>query len=330
MSPTGDTSGSTTAADIAQHEKPDDQQNELAVVFQEIDPEEEKRLVRKLDRYIIPLMAVVYFFQCKSRPSLHQESSFCLLTSFRKDLDKNSINFAAVFGLREDLSLCGEQFSWVVSLFYLGQLISEYPAAYILSRFHITRFVGVTIIVWGFMEMCIGASNNFVGLAVTRFFLGFAEAAVSPAFIIITSNWYRRDEHPIRVATWVSMNGISQIVGGSLMYALGRTDMAIPSWRAIFLVFGGLTVASGIAFLTLMPVNTTTAWFLTEREREVATMRLAIDRATRDKADFDKKQMVEAFKSPLTWLSFMMALCITLTAPILKVNCGSPHQILSP
>ncbi|CAJ0539165.1 Ff.00g069160.m01.CDS01 [Fusarium sp. VM40] len=300
MSPAGDTSGSTTAADIAQHEKPDDQQNELAVVFQEIDPEEEKRLVRKLDRYIMPLMAVVYFFQY---------------------LDKNSINFAAVFGLREDLSLCGEQFSWVVSLFYLGQLISEYPAAYILSRFHITRFVGVTIIVWGFMEMCIGASNNFVGLAVTRFFLGFAEAAVSPAFIIITSNWYRRDEHPIRVATWVSMNGISQIVGGLLMYALGRTDMAIPSWRAIFLVFGGLTVASGIAFLTMMPVNTTTAWFLTEREREVATMRLAIDRATRDKADFDKKQMVEAFKSPLTWLSFMMALCITLTAPILKFSC---------
>lgn len=66
MSPAGDTSGSTTAADIEQHEKPDDQQNEIAVVFQEIDPEEEKKLVRKLDRYIMPLMAVVYFFQCKS------------------------------------------------------------------------------------------------------------------------------------------------------------------------------------------------------------------------------------------------------------------------
>jgi hypothetical protein len=81
MSPTGDTSGSTTATDIAQHEKPDDQ-NEIAFVFQEIDPEEERRLVRKLDRYIMPLMAVVYFFQCKSQPSPRQESSFCLLTSF--------------------------------------------------------------------------------------------------------------------------------------------------------------------------------------------------------------------------------------------------------
>ncbi|KAM0263814.1 hypothetical protein ACHAPA_008548 [Fusarium lateritium] len=303
MSPAGDISGSTTAADTTQHEKPDDQ-DDVAVVFPELDPEEEKKLVRKLDRHIMPLMAIVYFFH---------------------DLDKNSINFAAIFGLRADLSVYGKRFSWAVAFFYLGQLISEYPAAYILSRFRITRFVGVTIVVWGLMEMCMGASNNFGGLAATRFLLGFAEAAVSPAFIIITSNWYRRSEHPVRVATWISMNGISQIVGSLLMYALGRTDLAIPSWGAIFLVFGGLTIASGIAFLILMPVDTTTAWFLTEREREVATMRLAIDRATRDKADFDPKQMVEALKSPLTWLSFMMAVCITLTAPILKNS--SPDTI---
>lgn len=29
-----------------------------------IDPAEERRLVRKLDRYIMPVMAIVYFFQC--------------------------------------------------------------------------------------------------------------------------------------------------------------------------------------------------------------------------------------------------------------------------
>ncbi|KAM0254257.1 hypothetical protein ACHAP5_000244 [Fusarium lateritium] len=303
MSRAGDISGSTTAADTTQHEKPDDQ-DEVAVVFPELDPGEEKKLVRKLDRHILPLMAIVSFFQY---------------------LDKNSINFVAIFGLRGDLSLYGKLFSWPVSLFFVGQLISEFPAAYILSRFPIKRCVGVTIVVWGLMEMCIGASNNPWGLAVARFFLGIAEGAVSPAFIIITSHWYRRDEHPIRVATWVSMNGISQIVGSLLMYALGGTDLAIPSWRAIFLVFGGLTTASGIAFLILMPADTTTAWFLTEREREVATMRLAIDRSTRDKADFDPKQMVEALKSPLTWLSFMMAVCITLTAPILKSS--SPNTI---
>ncbi|KAF4982674.1 hypothetical protein FDECE_17462 [Fusarium decemcellulare] len=273
--------------------------NDEVAVFEEIDPDEERELVLKLDRVIMPLMALVYFFQY---------------------LDKGSINYAAVFGLKTDLKLTGEEFSWVVSLFYLGQLASQYPAAYVLSRFHITLFVGATIVVWGGVEMAIGATNNFHGLAAARFFLGFAEAAVSPAFVIITSNWYRRSEHPIRVATWISMNGISQIVGALLMYAVGGADMAIESWRAIFLVFGGLTVACGIAFVVLMPRDTTTAWFLKEREREVATRRLAIDRATRDKAHFDRAQMWEALSSPLTWLCFMMALCITLTTPILKFS----------
>lgn len=30
-----------------------------------IDPDEERKVVRKLDAVIMPLMAVVYFFQCK-------------------------------------------------------------------------------------------------------------------------------------------------------------------------------------------------------------------------------------------------------------------------
>lgn len=287
-----------TSEAIESPEKFDNQNNEIAI-FDEIDPAEEKALVRKLDRVIMPLMAAVYFFQY---------------------LDKGSINYAAIFGLKTDLKLTGEEFSWVVSLFYLGQLASEYPAAYVLSRFHITLFVGATIVVWGGVEMAIGSTQNFHGLAAARFFLGFAEAAVSPAFVIITSNWYRRSEHPIRVATWVSMNGISQIVGALLMYAVGGADMAIQSWRAIFLVFGGLTIACGIAFVLLMPRDTTNAWFLNEREREIATRRLAIDRATRDRAHFDRRQMWEALSSPLTWLYFMMALCITLTTPILKFS----------
>jgi hypothetical protein len=31
-----------------------------------IDPEAERKVVRKLDRVIMPLMAIVYFFQCSS------------------------------------------------------------------------------------------------------------------------------------------------------------------------------------------------------------------------------------------------------------------------
>lgn len=50
-----------------------------------------------------------------------------------------------MFGLSKDLKLSGPEFSWAISLFYFGQLCSEYPAAYLMSRLPITLFVGVTM-----------------------------------------------------------------------------------------------------------------------------------------------------------------------------------------
>ncbi|EEU37121.1 uncharacterized protein NECHADRAFT_52085 [Fusarium vanettenii 77-13-4] len=276
-----------------------------------IDPEQAKKVVRKLDCVIMPLMAFVYFFQC------NKTDRYKLA-----DLDKQSINQAAIFGLRDDLHLTGEQFSWAVSLFYLGQLCSEYPAAYLLSRLPITLYVGCTIVVWGGVNMAMAACQSFQGLAAARFFLGFTEGTVSPAFIIITSNWYVKREHPIRVATWVSMNGVSQIIGALMMYGIGQSNMSLAPWRALFIICGGLTSLVGVVFIFMMPRDTSTAWFLTEAEREIATQRLAVDRATRDRAEFNKKQVREAMLSPMTWIYMMMGLCITLTTPIIKFSAS--------
>ncbi|KAH9873469.1 hypothetical protein IAQ61_004092 [Plenodomus lingam] len=272
--------------------------NELVVSYH-IEPEDERAVLKKLDRVILPLMALVYFFQY---------------------LDKQSINYAAVFGLQEDLKLSGSEFSWAISLFYFGQFVSEYPAAYLMSRFPITIFVGITVVLWGIAEMCLGATTNWTTIAVARFFLGFTEGAVAPSFMIITSGWYKRSEHPVRIATWVSMFGISQIVGGTMMYGIGNANLSLAAWRVLFLICGGLTVGCGTLFIAFMPRNTNTAWFLNERERKIATERLAVDRATRDKASFDTAQLKEAFLDWRTALYAAMALFITLPTPIVKFS----------
>lgn len=54
-------------------------------------------------------------------------------------------------------------------------------------------------ILWGGVCMCLAAPKNFAGFAAVRFLLGFTEGAVSPAFVTITSIWYRKKEHPLRV-----------------------------------------------------------------------------------------------------------------------------------
>lgn len=103
------------------------------------------------------------------------------------------------------------------------------------------------------------------------------------------------------------------------MYGIGKGNMSLAPWRSLFLICGGLTSATGLLFIFLMPRDTTTAWFLSPQEREVATQRMAIDRATRDHAVFSKAQLKEALLSPMTWIYCLMGICITLTTPIMKV-----------
>lgn len=49
--------------------------------------------------------------------------------------------------------------------------------------------------------MCLAAPFNFAGFAAVRFLLGFSEGAVSPAFVTITSYWYKKEEHALRTAS---------------------------------------------------------------------------------------------------------------------------------
>ena len=62
-------------------------------------PVELKRLVRKIDWTIAPLLAAVYFLQF---------------------LDKTTLSYTAVMGIREDTHLKGQEYSDLSMLFYIG------------------------------------------------------------------------------------------------------------------------------------------------------------------------------------------------------------------
>ena len=59
----------------------------------DLDPEEARRVLRKIDLHVMPLLMGTYMLQY---------------------LDKSSINFAAVFGLEEGTHLTGQDYSWRV------------------------------------------------------------------------------------------------------------------------------------------------------------------------------------------------------------------------
>ncbi|RDI85775.1 FACT complex subunit [Venturia inaequalis] len=263
-------------------------------------PEEEKRVVRKIDRVVLPLMCLVFFFQY---------------------LDKQSLSYASVFGLITDLNMTSSQYSWCSSIFYIGQLISEYPFIYLMSKLRLTKFVGVTVVIWGAICMCLAAPKDFAGFATVRFLLGFSEGAVSPAFVTITSYWYKQDEHAIRTALWISMNALAQITGSLLMYAIGLhpTPLLAP-WRLLFLLCGLLTSASGILFYYLMPSGPSSAWFLSAREKEILVLRMAAANEGGDRTSFSVAQVREAMGDGKVFLVFWWGVLVTLQSPVLTVR----------
>ncbi|KAL4969179.1 major facilitator superfamily domain-containing protein [Aspergillus stella-maris] len=259
--------------------------------------EEEKALVRKLDMVILPFMCLVFFLQY---------------------LDKQSLSYAGVFGLMDDLSLTNSQYSWCSSIFYIGQLVAEYPFIYLMSRLPLTKFVGATVILWGISCACLAAPQNYAGFAAVRFLLGFTEGAVSPAFVTITSIWYQKSEHASRTALWVSMNGLAQVIGCLLMYGIGKnTSLSLAPWRTLFIICGALTMAAGVGFFVLMPSGPSDAWFLNTREKQILALRMSKDREGGDKTSFDLKQLRETLLDPKAWCVFWFGVLVTMQSPVL-------------
>ncbi|KAK7946070.1 uncharacterized protein PG986_010391 [Apiospora aurea] len=261
-------------------------------------PEEEKRVLRKIDCTVLPMMCIVFLLQY---------------------LDKQSLSYASVFGLITDLNMTSTQYSWCSSIFYVGQLVAEYPFIYLMSRLHLTKFVGATIVIWGIICMYLAAPQDFAAFAAVRFLLGFTEGAVSPSFVTMTAIWYRKHEHATRTALWVSMNGVAQVLGCLLMYGIGRTTSgsSLQPWRTLFLVCGALTAAAGVAFYLLMPGGPKGCWFLTPREKEVLSLRMAQDREGGDKTSFSVPQLREALFDPKAWFVFAFGVLVTMQSPVL-------------
>lgn len=257
--------------------------------------EEERAVVRKIDTHVLPIMCLVFFCQY---------------------LDKQVLSYTAVFGLKTDLHLVGNQYSWLTSGFYLAQVVSQIWNSYALSKFPIKYVTGVSVVVWGGICMCLAAPNNFAGFMAVRALLGFAEGAVQPSFVIITSLYYRKKEHPLRTACWISCNALAQIFGNFLVYAIAKNTLIhMETWKVTFLIAGAITIVAGGIFYFFVPFQPETAYFLNERERQIAKARILLDSDRGEKTSFSFKQLKESFDFDwITVSAFLFGFLITATS----------------
>lgn len=150
------------------------------------------------------------------------------------------LNYSNAYGLQADTHMKGDDYSWVASALYFGWLLAAYPWNIALQRFPIGRLIGYMLFVWGVICMLQAAVFNFGGFVAIRFVLGMVEACISPAFVLLTSMLWTREEQALRTSFWLSTNGVSSILGALLAYGSGHAEnLAVSNWKLIYLVSRG-------------------------------------------------------------------------------------------
>ena len=227
-------------------------------------------------------------------------------------MDKTTISYASIMGLKTDLNLQGDDYQWLGSMFYFGYLFWEYPTNRLLQRLPLAKYSAFNVVMWGTTLACFAATTNFGGAVAVRFFLGLFESAVTPGFALLTSQWWTKEEQGTRTGIWFSFNGVGQIVGGLVAYGIAvgarKNGVAIAPWKIVFLVFGILTACLGVLFFWVIPDNQLNARWLSKTDRVLAVARVRGNQQGIGNKHFKSYQLKEALTDPLTWAFVFYAL----------------------
>lgn len=197
--------------DLDVNNKPNDVTEGIVEIATEYSDSYFRKLRIKIDLFLLPLMWVCYGTQ---------------------QADKTSLSVQAVFGLREDTGLVGEQFNWLSTIFYLSYLVCEFPGNWLIQKSHTGKFLSIVMVLWGVVVLCVAFAKNFAHLMILRTLQGALECTISPTFMLITGAWYTSQEHTLRSLIWGTSNAGMNIITGLCMYGIGLHAQKDPNGLA--------------------------------------------------------------------------------------------------
>src|SRR6266536_5328517 len=185
----------------------------------EIDHVAEKKLVRKLDIHIVPMVMLAYLL--------------CFL-------DRVNIGNARLYRLEEDLGLHGMQYQTAMSLLFATYVTAELPSNLVLKNFTPSRWIAAITTLWGIISTLTGVTQSFGGLIACRLLLGLVEGGLFPGLAVYLTFFYTKREIALRVGYLFVSAALAGACGGLLAYGIGFMDglAGQRGWRWIFIIEG--------------------------------------------------------------------------------------------
>ncbi|TFK22770.1 allantoate permease, partial [Coprinopsis marcescibilis] len=144
--------------------------------------EENKRILQKIDRHIMPVLFIIYFLQF---------------------MDKTTLSLASVFGIVKDAHLEGDQYSLLGSMPAVAQLVLQPLSAYLLVKFRLSLYIPCLIL--GAFETSTQAAFILVG----QMWYRRQEQGIRLAIWFSNVGW-------VNVVGSLIMYGFSHVKGGEL------------------------------------------------------------------------------------------------------------------
>ncbi|KAI0383994.1 putative pantothenate transporter [Hypomontagnella monticulosa] len=257
---------------------------------EEFDHKLDRRVKWKLDLFILPLMASVYFFAT---------------------MGKSDLGNAKIAGLNEDLGLDASDYSNAATMFLVATIIFQLPGTLLIKKIHPNRQFSGAMITWGFLTAMTVLATNSGALLALRFLIGAAESFVQGG-IFYLSFWYQYSEYATRGAIVSSMSTIAGAFNGLIAYAIVMNLDGANGWRAwrwIFLIEGIVPIAFAFIVLFFLPSSPQgLTWGFTEEEKRHIVKRSERAHNTTEEPKIQFKQIWAVMLDIHFWL-FMLVSC---------------------
>lgn len=288
--------------------------HEEAMHYGQLTPEElivEKKLKRKIDSLIMPLVVLVYLMNY---------------------IDRNNYAAARLQGLEKDLNMSPREYQLGLSILFVGYIIAQVPSNLVLN--HLGRpslYLGFFIIVWGGVSALTSLVKTPSQIIACRLILGLVEAPFFPGVLFYLSKWYTKSELNLRMSIFYSGSLISgafgNLIAAGILNGLNHKHGLSP-WQWLYIIEGSITVFIGIVICIVLPDFPDTWRSLSPELKHVANRRLAIEAAEADVDEAGGMSQLKGFKlamtDPCTYVLAIAYMCTTGAAGFqVSISCPS-------
>ncbi|EPS29506.1 hypothetical protein PDE_04456 [Penicillium oxalicum 114-2] len=243
-------------------------------------PEEEQKVIRKTDLYLLSCLCVMFF---------------------GLQLDRGNLSNALADDLLKDLKLSSNDYNNGTTIQLVCFLAAEFPVQMITKRLGFRRVLPTMMMLWGIVSWAQAWMTGRASFYVTRALIGLFEGGFIPGVILFSTYFYTSKELSTRLAVFWSTLNVARVI--SALLAAGILKMrgvgGHPGWFWLFLLEGLLTCLIAIGAFLWLPASPTQtrggiwrqSWY-TERQEAIMVNRILRD---------DPAKGLTAIKEPVHW-----------------------------